>query len=44
MKTHMRTVHAARKDFKCPECGKAFGYASHMKTHMRTVHAENAPN
>lgn len=40
LKTHVRTAHLKRKDFKCDElnCGKTFLHNKSLKEHKKKVH------
>ena len=42
-KTHVKTVHEKKKDFKCDICGKEFVRNSYLEKHMIEAH-ENAKN
>ena len=38
LNTHIIAVHQGIKNFKCYECGKAFGYSGDIKKHMKNIH------
>jgi uncharacterized C2H2 Zn-finger protein len=40
LKTHIRTAHLKRKDFKCvePDCGKTFLHNKSLKEHLKKAH------
>lgn len=43
LQTHQTSVHAKRKDFKCPHCARAFSQRSNLLTHLRCTHNSNTP-
>jgi general transcription factor IIIA len=40
--THINVTHLGKRDFKCTECGKAFGYKHLLQRHAAKLHAHKS--
>ncbi|KAH6914256.1 transcription factor iiia [Coprinopsis sp. MPI-PUGE-AT-0042] len=40
--THTNVTHLGKRDFKCTECGKAFGYKHLLQRHAAKLHTHNS--